>query len=324
MCTAVSWLCGEHYFGRNLDLEYSYRESVTVTPRCFPLRFRHLGVLERHHAMIGMAYVQDGYPLYYEGTNEMGLSAAGLNFPESAAYQQPRGQDGELAAFELIPWLLGRCATVAEAVEGLGKITLTSEPFSAELPAAPLHWLLADRESAVVVEACRDGLHFYPNPVGVLTNEPPFPMQQMNLRNYLNLTPEIPVNRFADGVELKPYSRGMGAFGLPGDLSSQSRFVRAAFLKCNSLPGAGEAARVSQFFHILNGVAQQRGCVRLGEGQYERTIYSCCCNTFRGIYYYQTYENPGLTAVELHREQLDGTALKTYPMRTECRITREN
>lgn len=324
MCTAVSWLCGAHYFGRNLDLEYSYRESVTVTPRRFPLPFRHLEVLERHHAMIGMAYVRDGYPLYYEGTNELGLSVAGLNFPESAVYQQPLGRDGELAAFEVIPWLLGRCGSVAEAVERLRGITLTSEPFSEDLPCAPLHWLLADREGAVVLEACRDGVNLYQNPIGILTNEPPFPMQQMNLRNYLNLTPEIPVNRFAEGLELKPCSRGMGAFGLPGDLSSQSRFVRAAFLKCNSVSGAGEAERVSQFFHILNGVSQQRGCVRLGEGQYERTVYSCCCNTDRGIYYYQTYENPGLTAVELHRERLDGTTLKSYPMQTECRITWEN
>lgn len=224
----------------------------------------------------------------------------------------------------MIPWLLGRCGSVAEAVERLRGITLTSEPFSEDLPCAPLHWLLADREGAVVLEACRDGVNLYQNPIGILTNEPPFPMQQMNLRNYLNLTPEIPVNRFAEGLELKPCSRGMGAFGLPGDLSSQSRFVRAAFLKCNSVSGAGEAERVSQFFHILNGVSQQRGCVRLGEGQYERTVYSCCCNTDRGIYYYQTYENPGLTAVELHRERLDGTTLKSYPMQTECRITWEN
>ena len=134
-------------------------------------------------------------------------------------------------------------------------------------------------------------------------------------------------NTFAggnDALPLEAYSREMGAMGLPGDLSSASRFVRGAFVKLNSRCGEGEEESVAQFFHILNAVAQQRGCVRLGEGRYERTIYSCCCNIDRGIYYYNTYENCGLTAVELHRENLEGSGLAAYPMQTKLSVARQN
>lgn len=98
-------------------------------------------------------------------------------------------------------------------------------------------------------------------------------------------------NTFSDELVLNPYSRGMGGMGLPGDLSSQSRFVRVSFVKMNSLSGDSEEESVSQFFHILGSVDQQRGCCKLGEDKYEITLYTSCCNTDKGIYYYNTYDN---------------------------------
>ena len=324
MCTAITYCTKDHYFGRNLDLEYSYQESITITPRAFSFPFRHVEELKRHHAMIGMAYIQQNYPLYYEATNEVGLSMAGLNFPESAVYRDIEPGKDNLAPFELIPWVLGRCANLQQARACLEKVNLIREPFSAQLPLSPLHWLVCSREGALVVEPRKEGLRLYENPVGVLTNEPPFPFHWANLNNYLNLTADVPDNRFSQNVELTRYSHGMGAMGLPGDLSSASRFVRAAFVKLNSVSGDGEEESVAQFFHILGSVAQQQGCVRLGEGKYERTVYSCCCNTDRGIYYYNTYENCGLTAVELHRENLDGNHLSAYPMKTKLYLVCQN
>jgi choloylglycine hydrolase len=117
-----------------------------------------------------------------------------------------------------------------------------------------------------------------------------------------------------DAVDLKPYSLGMGSIGLPGDLSSASRFVKAAFTKLNSLSGDSESESISQFFHILGAVAQQRGCVRVRNEEYEFTQYSSCCNMDKGIYYYTTYENSQITAVDLHREALDSSALISYPL----------
>ena len=86
MCTAIRLTTRDHYFGRNLDLEYSYQETVAITPRHYPFHFRHEGTNSDHFAMIGMAFVVGGMPLYYEATNEKGLSMAGLNFPASAVY----------------------------------------------------------------------------------------------------------------------------------------------------------------------------------------------------------------------------------------------
>ena len=110
------------------------------------------------------------------------------------------------------------------------------------------------------------------------------------------------------------YSRGMGAIGLPGDLSSASRFVKATFTKMNSLSKDDENSSVSQFFHILTSVEQQRGCVHMGEDKYEITIYSSCANMDKGIYYYTTYDNKQITAVDMHKENLDGDTLINFDL----------
>lgn len=289
MCTAITYQTKDHYFGRNLDLEYVYRETVTITPRNYPFRFRQMGTMERHYAMIGMAYVLGDYPLYYDATNEAGLSMAGLHFPDNAVYRPEEPGWDNVGSFEFIPWILGQCATVQEARALLDRLSLWDTPFSSELPPSPLHWMISDRNSSITVEPLADGLRVYDNPVETLTNNPPFDYQVKNLSNYLNLTACVPENRFCTQLNLTPYSKGMGAMGLPGDLSSASRFVRAAFTRMNSVAGDSESESVSQFFQILRSVAMARGCVRLGGDSYEITVYSSCCNTDRGIYYYTTY-----------------------------------
>ena len=320
MCTAATYRTKDFYFGRNLDYEFSYGESVTFCPRNFPFQLRHGGPLGPHFAILGMAHVQSGYPLFYDGMNEKGLCIAGLNFVGNAVYRKPAAGMDNIAQFELIPWILGKCASVREARELLGRMNLVDTPFCPGLPVAQLHWLLADREQCAVVESVAEGLRVYENPAGVLTNNPPFPMQMFALNNYMQLSPKAPENRFAKTLPLGPYSRGMGAMGLPGDLSSQSRFVRCAFVRMNSVSGPEEPESVSQLFHILGAVEQQRGCCELEEGKYEITLYSSCCNADRGIYYYTTYENRQITGVDLHREDLDGGELVSYPLAEKQQI----
>ena len=324
MCTAATYRTKDFYFGRTLDYEFSYCEEVTVTPRNYPLRFRNMGVLEQHYAMIGMAFVQGDYPLYYDAVNEKGLGMAGLNFVGNAAYCDKAQDKDNVAVFEFIPWVLSQCATVAEARKLIEKINLTKEAFSPQLPPSPLHWLIADRTEAITVESMKDGLHIHPNPVGVLTNNPPFDRQMFRLNDYMHLSPRSPENRFSQDLELSHYSRGMGALGLPGDLSSQSRFVRVAFVKMNSVSADSENESVSQFFHILGSVDQQRGCCEVGEGAYEITIYTSCCNADKGIYYYTTYNNHQITAVDMHQEDLAGCSLIRYPLITGEQIYRQN
>lgn len=324
MCTAVTYKTLDHYFGRNLDLEYSYHETVTITPRNFPFSFREMGVLPHHFAMIGMAFVAEDYPLYYEATNEKGLSMAGLNFPENAFYPEWKEGADNVSPFEFIPWILGQCATVSEAKELLKRINLVNIPFSSALPLSPLHWIIADRETSIVVESMKEGLKIFDNPVGVLTNNPPFDYQMFALNNYMALSTKPPRNQFCKDLPLHTYSRGMGAMGLPGDLSSQSRFIRASFTKTNSLSGSSEEESISQFFHILTSVEQQRGCVYMGNDSYEITLYSSCCNTDKGIYYYTTYENHQITAVHMHHEDLDRSEPVRYELRKGQQIYQQN
>lgn len=314
MCTAATYRTRSFYFGRTLDYDDSYGEEVTVTPRGYPFLFRAGETLERHYAMVGMAHVADGYPLYYDAVNERGLGMAGLNFVGNAVYHGPDPERDNVETFEFIPWILGRCATVEEAQAQLRRLNLTGGAFSDALPAAQLHWIIADKSKAIVVESVKDGLHVYDNPAGVLANNPPFDEQMFNLNNYMALSPCQPQNRFSSQLDLTLYSRGMGALGLPGDLSSQSRFVRAAFVRLNSRSGDSETESVSQFFHILNSVDQQRGCCEVAPGAYEYTIYTSCCNTDRGIYYYTTYDNHQISAVDLHRADLDGADLTRYAL----------
>ena len=323
MCTAVTYRTKDLYFGRNLDYEHDFGEAVTVMPRNFSLSFREKEVMDRHFAIIGMARVEDGYPLYFDGANEKGLGMAGLNFVGNAHYA-PSGPGKEnVASFELIPWILAQCETVAQAKVLLERTRVTDVAFRPDLPPSKLHWIIADREGAIAVEAVREGLRIYDDPVGVLTNDPSFDRQLFRLNDYMHLSPQQPRNRFAPEVELETYSRGMGALGLPGDLSSQSRFVRAAFVKLNSRSGASEMESVSQFFHILGAVEQQRGCCQVGEA-FEITQYTSCCNADRGIYYYTTYDNRQITAVDMHREELEGSDLVSYPLIRQQQIRRQN
>lgn len=239
---------------------------------------------------------------------------AGLNFVGNAVYSSPCAGKENIAQFEFIPWLLARCADLQEARNALETLNLTDTPFNSHLPSASLHWIIADASGAIVVESMADGLHIYDNPVGVLTNNPPFPQQLAILNRYRGLSSRQPENTFAPEIELPCYSRGMGAKGLPGDLSSDSRFVRVAFTRANSVSSEGESESVSQFFHILGSVEQVRGCCEVSPNEYEITIYTSCCNASRGIYYYTTYENSQITAVDMHRTDLNSEALTSYPL----------
>ena len=314
MCTAATYKTKDFYFGRTLDYEISYGDEITITPRNYEFNFRIGKKIENHYAMIGMAHVVGDYPLYYDAINEKGLGIAGLNFVGNAYYNDCVEGKDNIAQFELIPWILCQCETVKEVRELLKNINITNEPFSEKFPLAQLHWIIADKNEAITVESMKNGLKVYDNPIGVLTNNPPFDKQMFELNKYMNLSPKSPQNNFSNKLNMEYYSRGMGAIGLPGDLSSQSRFVRVGFVKMNSVSGDDEKSSVSQFFHILNSVDQQRGCCDVGDGKYEITIYTSCCNASKGIYYYTTYNNHQITGVNMFKENLDGDKIIKYPV----------
>ena len=324
MCTAISYRTKDHYFGRNLDYEHSYDEQIIISPRTFPFHFKKTSTISSHYAIIGMAAIRDNYPLYYDGVNEKGLSMAGLLFSGYAHYHSVKPRYDNITPFELIPWILSQCESICQAKELLKSVNIVDIPFSSDLPLSPLHWIISDKDESIVVESVSDGLFVYDNPTNVLTNNPPFPMQLFNLNNYISLSPHSPQNTFSEKLQLSPYSRGMGAMGMPGDLSSSSRFVRSAFTLLNSVSGESEQESVSQFFHILGCTAQQRGCVHMGKDLYEITLYSSCMNATKGIYYYTTYNNSRISAVDMHKENLDSDTLKIFPLKKDWSVLFQN
>lgn len=323
MCTAISVAVDDHYFGRNLDFELSFGEKVIITPRNFEFSFRNGKTIKKHFAIIGMGIEKEHFPLYFDATNEKGLSIAGLHFPDNAKYMDKVDGADNVASFEFIPWILTQCESVKDACKLLENINITNEAFDEKLPPSPLHWIITDKMETVAVEQTKDGIRVFQDAVGVLTNNPTFDVQMFHLTNHMSITAGEPKNVFSDQVDLKPYSRGMGGIGLPGDLSSASRFVKTSFLKLNAVFGKTEQEIINQFFHILYSVYQIRGAVKVGDA-YEITHYTSCCNTDKGIYYYTTYQNSQIHAVSLFAENLERDNLICYELILEQEILLQN
>lgn len=314
MCTAICYRSNNVYFGRNLDLERGYGEKVVICPRYYEINMRCVKPIQSHYGIIGMAAVIDDYPLYYEATNEKGLSMAALNFPENAFYYRYLNEKDNITPFEFIPWILAQCACIDDAKALLNKINLINIDFSRQLPLSPLHWIISDKKSSIVLEPMKEGFKIYDNPFDVLTNNPPFEFHKTNVSNYMELGAGCASSQFKESIPVKNYSLGMGALGLPGDFSSASRFIRALFVKENSVSDNTEESNVNQFFHILNCVAMPKGCVCASDG-YEYTRYSSCCNADKGIYYYTTYDNLEISAIDMYNVDLNQSNLYTYEVK---------
>lgn len=315
MCTALSF---KHFFGRNLDYEFSYGEQIAITPHHFDYQFRYSEVKNRY-ALIGMAHVFKGYPLYYDAMNEKGLGMAGLNFVGNAHFGKIVEDRQNVCAFEFIPWVLSQCESVNEAKCLLEKTNVCDTPFNEQFPVASLHYMIADSTHCIVVECMKDGMHVHDNPCGVLTNNPPFEFQMFHLNNYMKLGTSQPDNSFSKNLNLSTYSRGMGAIGLPGDVSSMSRFVKCVYTRENTV-----GSSLNDFFHILHSVEQQKGLCEVEKGKYEYTIYSSGCDLKEGIYYYTTYHDHCIRGVCMFHEALDGNKVISYPMLDEEKINFQN
>ena len=312
MCTAVSYKTKHHYFGRNLDLERGYNEGVVITGRNYEFKYRYLEENKNHYAMIGIATIVNDYPLYFDATNEFGLSMAGLNFPNNACYYEYQDSKDNVAPFELIPYILSQCKSVIEVKALLSNLNVIHCNFSEGLPVSPLHWIIADSISSITLECTKEGMKVYDNPFGVLTNNPTFDYHLMHMNDYMHIHEGFSKNQLQESLPLSNYSLGMGAMGLPGDFSSSSRFVKAVFVKEKSKCNGEDHESIHQFFHILQAVAMPKGCVLAHNGEYEYTRYSCCCNTDKQVYYFTTYDNFTIQSVSLHSVDINDSKLNYY------------
>ena len=288
MCTAVYYRGKNHYFGRTLDLEYHYQEEVVVTPRNYTLAWRCGGGLTSHYAYIGMATMAGEVPLYYDGVNEMGVGVAALRFADYAHYEREQGGTF-LCAFEVLPYLLSQGESARACVELLKGIYLADTPFSGDYPTTPLHFLLTDGEENFTVEPLAKGLTIFQNEVGVLTNAPDFAMQMSHYEGYRHLSPAY---------------RSKGAEGLPGNWTSQSRFVRGAYLARHM-----EEGDHNTFFHLMDSLAVPAGSSITEDGGVTRTIYTSCCDLDTGDYHYITHRQRAIGCVSLREQDLDATTV---------------
>lgn len=285
MCTAILW---NSYFGRTLDYEVSFGEQVVMVPRRMPLHFSQKPQLKTHYAILGMASVQQGTPLFFDGMNERGLAMAGLQFAKYADYSK----GGAIAPFELIPWILGQCSNLAQVRQLLAGEELCDRSFSKDLPNAPLHWMVADESGGLILEPTGEGLQIYEATEGVMTNSPPYPYHKLRYEELGHLSAESTSAR-----------RGIAAIGLPGDYSSASRFIRAAFIR-KHLRGEGEGV----FFSMTDNISVPCGCVRLPQGD-AFTRYTCCCDLRRGRYSFTTHTNRIPTTVAFDDTDIDGAEI---------------
>jgi len=278
MCTSLTYNCGDFYFCRNMDLDYRFGEKIVIAPRSAPLSFKHEKSIEHHYGIIGTATVIDSFPLYAEAVNEKGLCISAQNFPGNAHYEKAPCQNAlNLAPYEIIPYILSNFGTVAEAEKSLSKLTIVDTPFKDDIPTTPLHFLIADANDAIVLETTKNGTKIHKNPVGIMTNNPPFDEQLSILENYAHLTPVIP-NENADSL-------GLDLQGLPGDFSSTSRFIRLSILKKHLAKPTTRDEAVATLFALMSLVSIPKGLVKSKSAKEHYTTYTCVINATKGIYY---------------------------------------
>ena len=273
MCTAIS---DGNIFGRTLDLEYTLNEEIIETEVGFEFNLIHEGAVKCKHKIHGCGIKRNGFPLYYDAANESGLAMAALNFPLSAKYGTDSKRAHTLASFEVIPAVLAKCENLASAIKYLSDVAISNESFSEDLPASKLHWMIADKSSAAVLESAESGIHIYENPFGILTNEPEFPYHRANAAFYVHLSPTPSTNTLCPDIPLPYISHSLGALGLPGDNSSPSRFIRALYNLKNTIPETEPSEKINRFFHIADTVSQPNGTSYTPDGKPIKTVYTVC------------------------------------------------
>ena len=297
MCTAIALARGGCFFGRTLDLEYHYNESVAIAPSNFLFCSPSGSAVQGRYALIGIATVVDGYPLYYDAMNEQGLCIAALHFPDNGVYLEPQEGWENLPPYALIPRVLSSCATLSEARALLANLLLINRSFGERYPLTPLHFMISQNGKSIVAEPMADGLRIYDNPVSVMTNNPAFDAQLAGLLRYNGLSPKEPP-MMVDPSLLPPSYRGLGAVGLPGDYSSPSRFVRAVFLRQNTPDLSGKDGAMG-FFRMMEGVSIPKGALLSMDDKWVHTVYTSCCDPKTLTYYYTTYTHPAVVGVKL-------------------------
>ena len=324
--------------GRSMEFGMELNSAVMVVPRGFrftsPAPGGRQGLSwQSKYGFVGMN--AKGIDVASDGLNEAGLSVHLLLLPGYAKYQEVGPQDSAraLAHIGVGNWILSNFATVEEVKKAIENvIVFRYEP--PEIGFLPLHYAVHDGKSAVVIEYVNGQRHVYDNPIGVLTNSPPFDWQLTNLRNYVNLT-NLNVDSLKLGnYTLEPIGQGTGLLGIPGDYTPPHRFVRATALAYAAVPTATAAEGANLAFHILNNVDIPLGAVagkasapaakspsgsppaRMSGLDYDLTQWVTVSDLTNKVYYFRTYKNLAIRKVELKKLAFTGKAIQHIGIET--------
>ncbi len=323
MCTGIRLKArdGSIVYGRTMEFGLDTASEILVVPRQVAYRgTRADGKAEglqwsSSYTVVGANML--GLPHFVDGMNDQGLAGGLFYFPGYASYQQVESSDGNhsLAPWELLTWILTTCASIEEVRVVLPTIKVAHVVFDQWNVVPPVHAIIHDAHGAsLVIEYVAGRCMFYDNPLGVITNAPTFDWHMTNLKNYLNLSPHNADNKNLDGLIMAPFGQGSGMFGLPGDFTPPSRFVRAvAFSHAINQPDNAEQARDSAV-HILNLFDIPRGVVRDADSsKSDYTQWTTIADLYNKQYYWHTYENRTMYVVQMAR--LDSAITEPYTIK---------
>ena len=292
MCTAILYRSSGSFLGRTLDHANSYGEAPVIIRKGRVISLRHTESVRFKADAIAMGIEKAGFPLLFDGVNEFGVAIAGLNLPISSKFYEPRANFLNLASYEVIPYILASATTADEAREILTRVNITPDKFDTDTPAPTLHFMIADRRSSFIAEQTEGGVAVYDDSYGVLTNEPTYPAQCVLMHRYRGISNDIGENAFTSE---RPLSYGEGSLGLPGDLSSASRFARAAFgIRFGASDNKNEALAAA--VHTLESVSVIKGTASDGGRDY-KTVYTSVMDLDDFSYHYRRYSDTSFTQI---------------------------
>lgn len=319
MCTCINLSYkNSHYFGRNMDLNYSFNERIIIVPKNYLFKFKKEKEIKTHYSFIGIGTIIDNYPLLAEGSNEFGISIAALNYPIECQYHNLNKDKINLAPYELPLLILSKCKDLKDIRKIIKNLNLINIPFNKNINLTPLHFMISYKNKSIVIESTKYGLELHDNPFNVLTNSPSFNYHKYSLNNYIKLNNGF-IKNYLNNLKFNDYSFGLGAYGLPGDYSSNSRFIKTYFIKNYLDLNDDNNYNIIQFFKCLESVSMIKNIVKTHK-DYEYTRYTSCY--INNTLYYKTYLS-SIRYVSLYDYNLNDDKLTIINLYNKIEIKKE-
>ena len=312
------------FYARTLE-GVSFNSTISVIPKgtqfigTLPDGKQNGATWNTKYGIVGMNAF--GVPMIIDGINEKGLVVGNLMFPGFAEYQpyDPAESSKTIANWEAVTWILSKFATVDEVKNGIEGIRVCDESKSLA-GTLPLHFVVHDAAGkCLVIEYVNGERKVYDNPIGVMTNSPPFDWQLINLRNHINISATNVKPFELDGVKVAGLGQGSGMLGLPGDYTPPSRFVRMVALVSSALPVTGADAGLNLAMTIIDNADIARGTIRDSSGKeptYDTTDWSVVADIGNKRYYFRTYDNKDWRYIDVNKALAGATGIMSIPIKT--------